>query len=212
MKLLPILLLLVLPANGQEIREISHYLFPTCRQGVILLKDGKQYKNMLNYNSLTEEMVFEERGQRLAVADEIVSRIDTVFIDGRKFCRLSNRFLELVYRSTVELYAEHKCWMEFPGKPSGYGGTSQTSSSTSYSSFISDGRVYNLTLPDGYKAKPYTNYWLKRNGELLPFSNLRQLRDLYPDQKDLIKAYLKSHEVSYTDQASLIGLIGALEK
>lgn len=190
---------------------LSHYLFPKFTKGVILMKSGIKNQLLLNYNSLTEEMIFENNGKKLAIAEGELKLIDTVFIESRKFIPMNNKFFELAYHSKCDLYVEHKCSMIAPGKPSAYGGTSQTSSVTSISSIKSAGRLYEIELPEGYEIKPYTCYWLKKNGELNKFINLKQLMKLYEDKKDLFKAYVRKYDVRYNNQAGMIQLIKYLE-
>jgi hypothetical protein len=194
-----------------KVTELSHYLFPEFTQGFILMKNGIKNKALLNYNSLTEEMVFHDKGKMLAIGKTELELIDTVFIRDRLFFTLNKRFVELIFHSKCDLYAEHKCSVIPPGKPSGYGGTSQTSAITSVTSINSGGRLYELELPDDYEIKPYTFYWLKKNGELNLFINMKQLMKLYDDKKDLFKAYVKKHKVKYDNQESIVQLIKYLE-
>jgi hypothetical protein len=176
------------------------------------MKAGTRNGALLNYNSLTEEMIFDDEGQKKAVAINEILLIDTVFIKDRKFVALNGKFVELVYHSKWDLFVEHKCKVEEQGKPAGYGGTSQTGAATSVSSLYSQGRVvYNLKLPDDYKTKPYSIYWLEKNGELNKFINMRELKKLYEDKKDLLKKYSKINSVKYDDQEGIIQLIEYLE-
>lgn len=68
-----------------------------------------------------------------------------------------------------------------------------------------------LELPEGYEIKPYICYWLKKNGELNKFINMKQLMKLYDDKKDLFKAYVKKNDVTYNNQESIVQLIKYLE-
>jgi len=192
--------------------ETAHYLFPEFTQGVILMKAGTRNNAMLNYNSLTEEMIFENSGQRKAIAINEILLVDTVFIKDRKFVALNGKFVELVYHSKWDLYVEHKCKVEEQGKPAGYGGESQTGAATSVSSLYTQGRVvYDLKLPDEYKTKPYSIYWLMKNGNLYKLYNMRELKKFYKDKKELFKKYLKVNRVKYQDQEGIIQLIGYME-
>jgi hypothetical protein len=175
------------------------------------MKSGIKNQALLNYNSLTEEMIFDSNGKKLAIANGEQRLIDTVFIEDRKFIPLNNVFFELLYHSKSDLFIEHKCSMIPPGKPTAYGGTSQTSSITSLSSINSGGRLYELDLPEGYEIKPYSCYWLKKNGELNKFINLKQLMKFYIDKKDLFKAYTKKNDVKYNNQESIVQFITYLE-
>jgi len=199
-------------ANSQsEVIEDYHYLFPEFTQGVVLMKSGTKNIAMLNYNLVTEEMVFDDKGKKFSFGKEEQELVDTVFIKGRKFFKLNNIFIEFIYHSKIDLYAEHKCSVKQPGKPAGYGGTSETSAITSYSSYLSGGVVYELKLPNGYETKPYNFYWLKKNGGLNRFMNMRQLMKLYDDKEDLFKAYTKKNEVIFNNQESIVQLIKYLE-
>jgi hypothetical protein len=176
------------------------------------MKDGKRNDALLNYNSLTEEMIFDNKGQKKAITINEILIVDTVFIKDREFVPLNGKFVELVYHSKWDLYIEHKCNVEEQGKPAGYGGTSQTGAATSVSSLYSQGRVvYDLKLPDDYKTKPYTIYWLKKNGELNKFINLRELKKFYKGKRNVLKEYLKLNRVNYQNQDSIIQLIEYLE-
>jgi hypothetical protein len=175
------------------------------------MKNGINNEAFLNYNSSTEEMIFSDKGKMLAIGDTELEHIDTVFIKDRKFITLNNKFIELIYASKYDLYAEHKCRVIPPGDPAGYGTTSQTSSTTSYSSINSGGKIYDLKLPGDYKIEPYTYYYLKKDGELNKFVNLNQLKKLYNDKKNLIKAYVKNHDVKMNNQESIIQFVKYLE-
>ena len=191
--------------------KLSYYVFPEFTQGVVLMKTGIENKVLLNYNSLSKEMIFKDKGGGFSILKEQMEQIDTVFINDRKFITLDDKFIELVYHSKFDLYAEHKCKVIIPGKPVAYGGTSETSSTTVISTFYYSGNTYELKLPDGYETKPYTYYWLKRNGKLNRFINMRQMQKLFKNKKDLFKAYIKKHDVNYNNQESIVQLIKYLE-
>lgn len=185
--------------------NITHYLFPEFTKGVVLMKKGVKNEALLNYNALTEEMIFENNGVKLALA--LVENIDTIFVKDRKFFLLNGKFVELLYHSKHDLYAEHKCSIKDPGKPSGYGGSSQTSATSTYSSFFSGGRVYDMKLPESIETKPFTIYWLKKDGAIIKFISIRQLSKFYEEKSSQFKTYVKENNVKYDSQESLIGLI-----
>ena len=73
------------------------------------------------------------------------------------------------------------------------------------------GVIYDLKLPDDYEVNPYIIYWLKKDGELNKFVNMRELKKHYTDKKGLYKDYLNMNRVKYQDQESIIQLITFLE-
>lgn len=193
-----------------KIEQITHYLLPEFTKGVVLMNSGEKHEALLNYNSLTEEMIFDNKGKKLAMAD--LDQVDTVYVAGKKFFLLNNKWVELLLDAKYDLYAENKCNLKDPGKPAAYGGTSQVSASTSYASYFSGGQVYELQLPQGFETIPYTNYWFKKDGKLSVFFNLRQLTKLVGEKEDLAKKYIKDHGVKYENQEEIVEMIRYLEQ
>lgn len=191
--------------------ETSHYIYPEFTKAMILLKNGQKKYSMLNYNSLTEELVIDRRGQKLAIARDGLLDIDTIYIADRKFIMLNGKTVELLYHAKSELFVEYKCKIKEQGKASGYGGETKTGAIQASTSITAGSDSYQLKLPDGYELKSYTYYWLKKNGELNRFLSMRELKKLYKDKKDAFNAYVKEHGTKYDNQESIIQLIEYLE-
>lgn len=189
-----------------------HYVLPEFTEGVILMKDGSKLTEVLNYNALSENFAFKKDDEILAMTQTDIGRIDTVYLSNRKFIRKDGVFLELLMKSNVELYLEHKCNLESStAASSGYGGTSQTTSGRTVSSIENRGNLYDLELPEIYKVKPVKQYWFYKDEVLTDFKTLSQLKKLYKDRKKDIKTYRKSNEVDTNDPRSIARLIEHLE-
>ena len=191
--------------------ETSHYIFPEFTKAEVLLKNGKKKYSMRNYNSLTEELVLERRGQKLAISKEGLLNIDTVFFKDRKFIVLNEKIVELLSHSKWDLFVEYQCKIKEQGKASGYGGETKTGAIQASTSITAGSGSYQLKLPDGYELKSYTYYWFKKNGELNRFLSMRELKKLYKDRKDVFNAYVKEHATKYDNQESIIQLIEYME-
>lgn len=212
LKILLILLSISIFTYAQESASLSHYVFPDFQQGVVLLKNGVRNNAKLNYNAATEEMVFDENGKMLAIGDVILPQIDTVFISNEKFIRVNDKFVKIIIdKPEVELFIEYKCRIIPPGSPAAYGGTSQTSSTKSYSSIVSDGSVYSLELPGDYRITPHNIYWINRSGKSKSFSSIKQLKRIYRDKKKKIDNYLKNNDVKLENEKSVQDAIIYLE-
>lgn len=191
---------------------ISHYVFEQFTPGYVLMKSGAKNPALLNYNGLSEEMVFEENGQKMALSEPQLSAVDSVVIKGRKFVRKEGTFMEvLLSKPDSMLFVEYKCNVAYPGRPSGPGRTSQTSSNDQFSTLGAQGVFYELKLPDGFKTKPYLYYWLEKDGVLNKIKTLNQLTKLYPDQKDASKKFIKANKVNFKDQESIVALVEHLQ-
>jgi hypothetical protein len=195
--------------SQRGVKEISYYLFPEFTNGTVVMKTGIRNGTMLNYNSLTEEMLFIRNGKTLAITS--LEQIDTVFIGNRVFIPMQKKFVEVVYHNHFDLYALHKAKVIDPGKPSAYGGTSYTSATTSISSYASGGQTYDLKVPEGTETQPEIEYWLKQDGKTYMFLSINQLSKLYKGKKAEFKKYVKDNRVKYEDQDNLVELIKFME-
>jgi hypothetical protein len=199
---------------------LSHYIFPEFTEGYIFLKGGPINKGSLNLNALTEEVVFMSKGKVLAIGENEIGRVDSVVIAGRRFVVFNKKFVEELWLSPASdgahpaksLCAEYKCSVIAPGKPGPYGTTSQTSSTVTMSTLVGGGAVYNLSLPEGYKTKPYINYWINKGSQSEKFSTINQLRKLYPHRADFMKKYLKEHKVKIEDIDAVRDFVVLLEE
>lgn len=195
----------------EEVKQFSHYVFPQFTTGAVLMNNGEKNIASLNYNSLTEEMIFESNGQKMAIADSQLEQVDTIFIDNRKFLRRKGRFLELI-TSKPGLYVEYKCRIKYPGRVSGPGGqTSQTSSTETYIPTDFRRVIYEVVLPTGHDTSPYKYYWLEKGGELHKIKNLKQLLKHYPAKKGNYKNYQSKHNIDYNQVDDIAALVRFLE-
>ncbi len=208
---LGLIALVIGTADTLHAKEISHYLFPQFREGSILMKDGVVNKARLNYNAATEEMVFMQKDKILALADVTLKQIDTIYIEQRKFIYLDEKIMEVLHRSGYQLLAHYKCRVIPPGKPAGYGGTSQTSAVDSYSSWIQGGNIYELQLPDDFKVMPYSVYYLERNNEKKTFTSMGQLKKYYQNKSKLFTDYIQKYNPDFNNQLAVAQLVAFME-
>lgn len=199
-------------SQNNDSNKSLHYVLPEFTEGTILMKDGSKVKETLNYNALSENFALKKEDKILAVSKTDIAKIDTVYVADRKFFRKNNVFLELLIKANMEVYLEHKCNLESStAASSGYGGTSQTTSGRTMSSIENRGNLYELELPEIYKAKPYKIYWINKEGVTTTFKTLSQLKKLYKDKKKEIKTYRKSNDVDVKDSESITKLLNHLE-
>jgi hypothetical protein len=202
-----ILISTFLNVSGQQGQVISpHYLLTEFTRGKVLMKAGVTRELKMNYNLITEEMIFEYPGKYLALTD--IGTIDTVYILDRKFIPSGKIFHELLLKTPAVILARYACDVIPPGKEAGYGTTSQTTSIMTVDQlFSSRGRAYELQLPDDYVIMPRTEFLLQKDGELLRIYNIKQVIKAYPEKEALIKKYAKDTKVDFNKQEDVINLI-----
>lgn len=174
---------------------LSHYLFPEFIQGQVRLKSGTITESRLNYNALTEEMIFENNGKHLAIAKP--ESIDTIYIQGKKFIPEGKVFYEIFTNLPVPLAIHHQCSVTPPGNPSGFGGTSQTTSISTSSRLFLSGGIYELKLPDDYIIEPYDEFLIKKDNIYFKANNIKQVIKCFPDKSDAIKDFVKLNKTDF---------------
>jgi hypothetical protein len=203
--ILLLIFLLVNVVSQEEEKVISSYLFPEFSMGRVRLKTGIVKESKLNYNILTEEMIFDSNGTKLAFANPEL--IDTVYILNRKFVQFEKMFYELLEKLPVSLFQRHFCRVIPPGKKSAFGGTSETSSieTTSYL-FTSTGK-YEMKLPEDYRIEPDSEYLLKKGDTLNKVTSVNQVIKCFPDKKLEIKEFVKKNKTDLREEDDIRTLV-----
>ncbi len=176
---------------GQSID--NHFLFNQFRDATILYKNKKENRTALNYNKATEEMIYiSPEGKNMALYP--IDQIDTVYFDKRKFVPVDNRFYEVLSRNKYTLYASYRCRMSIQAQNIGYG-TSSTTAGDNISSLNTSGEIYQLKLPENYKAEPYVLYYIEVDNQLKKFTKAKELVKLFPDLKKEIALFIKKNRI-----------------
>lgn len=191
--------------DSSRLTYLSHYVFPAFVKGTVQQKRGAAQEAMLNYNSMTQEIVFVQNGSYLALGQP--ENIDTVHLENRKFIPHETQFYEVVTLGTMPLYINHRCKVIPPGNPAGYGTSSQTSSPGNISTIANNAMSYALKLPDDYKIIPETEFLLKKGEEFSKISNAKQLTKLFPAKADAIQDFIKKNKTSFKSQEDMIKLV-----
>lgn len=173
------------------------------------MKSGEAYNQQLNYNILTDEMIFNSGGKYLAIASP--ENVDTVYISNRKFIPLNNKFYEVLINSGTPLLLEFTATISEPGASTGYGGNSTTAAVTSFKSLVNAGGAYELALPNGFKVKPGYIYWIMKDGKLEKVANAKQLIKIFPDKKDMINDAIKKNDLKLSKREDVIMLVKLIE-
>ncbi len=181
---------------------LAQYLFPAFHKNTVLLKNGTSYSLLLNYNKVTEKMVFMQKGSYFDLAN--LSTVDTVFLNGRKFIPNESYFLELLVSGSSAFFIRNKGELIAPPRPAGYGTTTQLTSSNLLSGISTPQGYYNFRLPEGYTVKPASSYWVKKENTLSRFGNESQLIKIFPGRESEIKNFIKTNRLRFIRQQDVV--------
>jgi hypothetical protein len=183
----------------------SHYVLPDFAAGSVKMKDGRTEVALMNYNKLTEEMIFDKDGVKLAL--DSLETIDTVYIESRIFVPHEKIFYELLVKGPISLFMQHKCDLLLAGSPSGYGGTTETGAATSISYLSRSGGIYKLKLPGGYHVTDATHFWIRRKDTFYKANSGSQIMKIFPEKSKEIKQFIKQNNLNLkniNDQITLV--------
>jgi hypothetical protein len=185
--------------------DTTHYVLPGFVEGSVKMKDGRTEIAIMDYNKLTEEMIFEKDGIMLAL--DSISAIDTVDIGSREFVPHEKVFYEVLVKGPVSLFIQHRCNLIASGNPSGYGGVTETGSSRNLTSLTNSGRAYQLKLPTEYHVTDASQDWIRRNGTFFKANTATQIIKAFPDKSKEIKQFIKSRNLDLKNDRDLVTLI-----
>jgi len=169
------------------------YLFTDFTVSRVKMKNNSIITDLMNYNIVTEKMVFVKNDKYFNLTN--YQMIDSIYLNGYVFVPVGKVFYEVLVSGSVSLYIQHKGDLLPPGKPAGYGGTSQTSASSSLSSISTSAGQYNLSIPSDYTVRVANTYWIRKDNEWFDFSNEKQFLKLFPEKSAQLKSFIKENHL-----------------
>lgn len=183
----------------------AQYLFTEFSPGIIKLKNGRTEKMLMNYNMVTEKMVYAQNDKLMDLTS--ISIVDTIVIQNLKFVPIKQIFQEVVVNDTISLFIQHKGKIIAAGKPSAYGGTSQTSSTKSYGGMSTTAGFYNFKLPPDLTVKTEPVYWIMINDTMYDFIDRKGFLKIFPEYAGGLKQFMKKNHIRIYDREDLIKLV-----
>lgn len=185
--------------------DMPQYLFSEFTSCEVLMKGGKINSPVMNYNTVTEKMVFLSNDKYYDMTNP--EAVDTVIINDSKFIPVGKAFFEVLVTKPIALLIQHKGNLMSAGKPVGYGGTSQTASTNYISNIELSGIQTNLVLPKDYIVNPAPVYWIRTGEKWSDFINEKQFISLFPDKSAQIKSFIKENRIKIDKPENLIRLV-----
>lgn len=197
---------LVTVRAGTSIKEAlaaDIFLYPQFKSGKVLFKDGTKGMALMNYNSLTDQMLFiDPKGDSLALQDENTIKLiavdkDTFYFDeGYKRQVANNSVVKLTEKKTWELADIRKIGSH--NRPS------TTFAVTSYSTVTDKfGLTHDLLLSeDLVLRKKATYYFGDKYNHFVPATK-KNLLLLFPKKQHNLAEYFKENKVNFEQRVDL---------
>jgi hypothetical protein len=194
---------------AQATKNNSPYVFPEFVKATVLQKGGAMLEAQMNYNMVTQEMLFTKDGTNMVLDN--YENIDTLYLSSRKFIPVRQVFLEKLTNTAIPLYIQYK------GKAMLAGSSAvDKSNNTAIGGLVgvkgqkgdpSKIKSYDLHLPDGYQFIPENEYWLQKGGSFYPTNSLKKIVKLFPEKEELINAFIKQNNISIIKTDDMIKLV-----
>jgi hypothetical protein len=188
--------------SGQDNRgnPIPHFLFPSFMEGIVIMKDGKRFNTLLNYNLIDEKMITELDGiYRFPKTPRL---IDTIYLEKRVFIPVGNAFYEILSTGPATFFLQNRGNYTPKGTDVGYGVQSRSVGNTQYTRFeLSDvmyqsGEVVNIDLPPNVDITPSNVFWVRKNDNMENFTTSKQFLALFPEYTAELKGFIKKEKIN----------------
>lgn len=155
------------------------YVFPQFVQGSVLQKGGGVTEGMLNYNTLTQEMIFLQGSEKIVLE---LANIDTVYIQGRKFVPVNSACYEKLTDTKIALYLQHANELKKRVKNSDLADQSNNTitASQGFRSAVNQSSKYELSFNDDYELDPHSVFWLQKGKSFSNASDLKKVLKVFP--------------------------------
>jgi hypothetical protein len=194
-----------LPAQTDTLKYPDQFLFPEFSVGIARTKNGEKTVLNLNYNIVTEKMVFMQNKQIYDITSQSI--IDTVYIEGRKFIPHGKVFYEMAVNGEAAFFIQHKGTIEQPGRPAAYGGTSQVSSSTYINNLKLGNDVYRMDHKREVIIKPASLLWIRIDYNYYAVTGKKSLLKIFADKKSEVKSFMNKSKFDFEDPEQVKNLV-----
>ena len=203
--ILLIFIVIQLKSQTKPDGSAPQFLYPEFSTGKVRLKNGNTQSLELNYNTVSEKMVYKKDDKIYDIVNTEI--IDTVFIKESKFVTAGQVFYEVLLAAPAHLYLQYQGKLIPPGTVAAYGGTSQVSSTTNLSSVNLSMGYYNLKLPDDYTVKVHLIFWIRKENNMFSYETEKQFLKLFPDKAAELKEFIKLQKIKFDKPADQVRLI-----
>lgn len=182
-----------------KVADTTQYAFNAYTNGVVIYKDGNA-GGRLNYNYLTEEMLFINPKNNKVQALANMENVLLVYIDKRRFIPTGNhnQFAELIaLAGDTGLAVSRKVKIITIGKQGAYGIISPTSSINTYDAQIGGNEsTVKLNTSQVARVDVENHYYWWSEGKLKPVKNVKSFAKIFGQEKgDKIYEYMRDEHL-----------------
>jgi len=203
MKIKRIVLLALIVATGLTIKaqkNYSPYLFPDFETAKVYFTNKKQSDERVNYHLLSNKIRFIDRQDQQIKEVSDTKTIDSIVVGKRVFIPNFDEegWIEVLSAKPV-IQVQYLAKAKTKGQEAAYGGTSELTSTKTYTEMRDGGTFALLKEPEMEVESYYNYYWIFKDGKRKQFKSFAQFVKLYPKQKEQLNQYIQDNRVNFED-------------
>ena len=205
--ILTLFLFIIATSSFAQKTGVSPYIFPEFMQASVLQKGGGVTEATMNYNTVTQEMLFMQNGVK-TVLD--MDNVDTIYISNRKFIPVGKVYYEKLTDTKIALYRQNFNKPLLNGRNPNL--ADQVNNTITASQGIrnssTSAAIYELKLGEGYTLQPESVYWLQKGKSFYSAADLKKILKVFPPNKEqAVNAYINDKKLDITQPDDLAKVI-----
>lgn len=186
-------------------------LYPEYQKGTIYMSGGQQVRVEVNYDAANHCVMYKQDGENMILTNP--EAVDSMKIGNNLFCRVKNKFYEVVSYPQGKLLIDWDLDKVNVGYKGAFGTVSQVRSQSVKLSLL-EGQEQSANTPDSnqdvYKVKNHNKYLLSKGDKLKSFSSKKSLLKLFPGKTEELETIIKNRQTDFTQANDIIQLIAEL--
>lgn len=184
--------------NAQDNKgDKSPYLFDDFQDATVFMKGYGESKEKMNYDLLLNTFLFKDRKSGDVMAISNWEDIAVIRIGGRSFYQDKDGGIEIIPIDKVTLYVQYKVNSKVEAPKGAYGGSTETSSVTSYAGTYMDNRRVEFDPKKVIAGTRYNTYWIEKDNKKKAFRTFKQFLKVYSKHKVALEDYIRENKLDF---------------
>lgn len=188
----------------------SAMLFPTYKQGTIILKGNKKVNVPINYNATKHQMMYKQGNDHMILGN--IQSVDSVLIGKHRFIPIKNRFYEVIPVKSKYLLVDWNISMTNIGYKGAYGQVTHSKvhnynvSAMTHDIYHTEAKPNTSSL-EVYRRSNKNTYYIFIDQKMQKFKDKKSLLKLFPERKEEIEKLLKEEKTMFTKVEDVVELM-----
>lgn len=188
--------------SSKAIKPELQYLFADFQNGKVIMRDSKIINSKLNYNFLTDEILFiDAKGTIMALANP--HEVTDVYIGNRWFITTNKGYFEVIEKGTVSLLYKWICNFTDAGKEGALGIAKDAPGMYQMNQISFDARTWRLDVDKEAVVTVKVIPYLRIKSKNVLIKGGKDFLKAFPGKRNEIKMYIDKNPVDFRIETDL---------